>query len=185
MKLNPTETAVLVIDIQNDYWKPPRLPRESFIRTTRELIEFCRNQGAKIVYIKHASEKPTATSFKEGTEGFEIYRELTPHPGDPIIIKHTPGSFYQTNLDEVLKGSNIKNLIITGIQTQKCCDTTTREASARKYNCFFVTDAVETFDFKGVNDEVIDRDLIAKVTFATLKNGFATVLPFHELKELF
>ncbi|MBN1982475.1 MAG: cysteine hydrolase [Chitinivibrionales bacterium] len=183
--LNPHETALLVIDVQNDYWRPPRLPRDSFMKGIKETVDFCRRQGIKIIYIQHLSEDPSATLFKKNTDGFGIHSVVAPQPGDEIVIKTTPGSFYQTDLDDILKRNSIKNCIITGMQTQKCCDTTTREASARNYSCYFVTDAVETFDLLGFNGERVSRDLIAQITFTILKNGFSQVLPLSHLKELF
>jgi nicotinamidase-related amidase len=70
------------------------------------------------------------------------------------------------------------------MQTQKCCDTTVRAAQALGYRCYFVTDAVETFDLTGPDGLVVDRDEVARVTFATLHNGFAEVLCLDELKQL-
>jgi len=182
MNTTNNKTALLVIDVQNDYWVPPRRPRDKFLNALRELIDYAHDKGILVIYIKHASLKKGKGRFQEGTPGFAIHSSVRPAEDDIIIVKHTPGAFYETNLGEILQLNNIENLIISGMQTQKCCDTTTREASARKYNCYFVTDAVETFNLFDHNGDIIGRDEIARATFATLKNGFANVVSFEELK---
>ena len=175
------ELALLIVDVQNDYWLPPREPRPQFLRTAVDLLEFARERDVTVAHIQQASLKAHGR-FQAGTLGFDIREELTPEEGELRIVKHTPGSFYETDLDELLRARGVTRVAICGMQTQKCCDTTTRDASARGYDCFFVSDAVETFDLVGPTGEVVPRDEIARATFATLHNGFARVLTFEELR---
>ncbi|MGZ4348871.1 MAG: isochorismatase family protein, partial [Gaiellaceae bacterium] len=119
-----------------------------------------------------------------GTRGFEIHASVTPIAGEPRVVKHTASSFYETELDAILKVAGIDTVVVSGMQTQKCCDTTARAAKARGYCCYFVTDAVETFDLTGPDGLIVDRDEIARVTFATLHNGFAEVVTLAELEQL-
>ncbi len=134
--------------------------------------------------MQHARRDPGKGGFQPGTEGFEVHDSVRPLADEPRVVKHEASSFYETGLDELLQAGGIDTVVISGMQTQKCCDTTTREAKARGYKCFFVTDAVETFDLRGPDGNVVDRDEIARVTFAALHNGFATVVTLDELKQL-
>lgn len=156
------------MDVQNDYWSPPREPRPQFLDAARALLVLARSRGFLVVHVQHARRGGSGKSgFAPGTPGFEIHEAVAPLDDEPRLRRH-----------------RIENVVVGGIQTQKCCDTTTREASARGYRCFFVSDAVETFDLTGPDGAVVDRDEVARVTFATLHNGFARVLPVEELERL-
>ncbi len=182
MELDPHTTALLLIDVQNDYWAPPRLPRDPFVRAAQELLALAREAGILVVHVQHARVGEGKGGFRPGTEGFEVHESVSPLPDERRIVKHTPSSFYGTDLDDVLRAAGIETLLIAGMQTQKCCDTTTRDASARGYRCLFVADAVETFDLVGPDGEMVDRDEVARVTFAALQNGFAEVVRLDDLR---
>jgi nicotinamidase-related amidase len=185
MELEPARTALLLVDVQNDYWSPPRKPRPRFLDAARDLLELARTRGFLVVHVQHARRDGSGKSgFVPGTPGFEVHDAVAPLDDEPRVVKHAPSAFFETGLDELLRRHRIENVVVAGIQTQKCCDTTTREASARGYRCFFASDAVETFDLTGPDGAVVDRDEIARVTFATLHNGFARVLPVGELARL-
>jgi nicotinamidase-related amidase len=177
-----TNAALVMIDIQHDYWRPPREPREKFLTTAAALLDFGRERGLTVIHVQHASRKPNSETFRPGTPGFEIHPAVAPLPDEVRVVKHTPGAFFDTDLDAKLRAAAADEVVICGMQTQKCCDTTTREASARGYRPLFVTDAVETFDLVAPSGDRVDRDEVSRVTFATLANGFATVLPFDELR---
>jgi nicotinamidase-related amidase len=182
--LDPEKTALLLVDVQNDYWLPPREPRDRFVRTAQALLELARESGMLVVHVQHARREPGKGGFQQGTRGFEIHPSVAPMPGEPRVVKHTASSFHETELDAILKVAGIDTVIVSGMQTQKCCDTTARAAKALGYRCCFVTDAVETFDLTGPDGLVVDRDEIARVTFATLHNGFAEVVSLARLEEL-
>ena len=182
--LDPEKTALLLVDIQNDYWLPPREPRDRFVRSVQALLELARESGTLVVHVQHARREPGKGGFQQGTPGFEIHPAVAPVPGEPRVVKHTASSFHETELDAILKVAGIDTVVVCGMQTQKCCDTTARAAKALGYRCYFVTDAVETFDLTGPDGQVVDRDEIARVTFATLHNGFAEVVSLEALKRL-
>ena len=182
--IDPEKTALVLVDIQNDYWLPPREPRERFVATARALLELAREAGMLVVHVQHARREPGKGGFQQGTPGFEIHESVFPIAGEPRVVKHTASSFHETELEDILQAAGIDTVVVCGMQTQKCCDTTTRAAKARGYRCYFVSDAVETFDLTGPDGQVVDRDEIARVTFATMHNGFAEVVQLAELEEL-
>ena len=182
--IDAAKTALLLVDIQNDYWLPPREPRGRFVRSAQSLLELAREAGMLVVHVQHARRAGGKGGFQQGTPGFEIHESVAPIAGEPRVVKHEASSFHETELDAILKVAGMDTVVVCGIQTQKCCDTTARAAKARGYRCYFVTDAVETFDLTGPDGLVVDRDEIARVTFATLHNGFAHVVSLAELGEL-
>jgi nicotinamidase-related amidase len=92
-----------------------------------------------------------------GERGNAIIPELAPKPGEPVIEKPGKGAFYNTNLEFLLKTSNISHLIITGVTTEVCVQTTMREANDRGYECLLVEDATESYfpEFKQATLEMV------------------------------
>ena len=187
LKLLPHKTALLVIDVQWDYWriKLPQVPPAHFLKKLKSLISYCRNEKVKVIFIKHVSRNERSTYFNEGTEGVEIMEEIKPLENEDVIVKHTPGAFFNTNLQELLKENDIDSLVITGLMTDHCCDTTTREAHALGYRNYFIGDCTATFDMKDREGNHISREEIQRIELAILSNGFATCLDSEELLSRF
>lgn len=106
----------------------------------------------------------------ENTKDAEIHSKITPLPEKKIIHKHRYSAFYNTDLEIVLRCLNITDLVITGVMTNLCCESTARDAYFRDYRVFFLLDATGT-----INEEL---------HLATLKNlafGFAYVTHTEEI----
>lgn len=91
---------------------------------------------------------PTGKPLEYGTKGWEIHPEIAPKVGDIIIQKTTPDSFFKTTLEEELKKQGIEHLVIAGIQSEVCVDTTCRRAFSLNYKVTLVSDAHSTWDSK-------------------------------------
>ncbi|MCK5008992.1 MAG: cysteine hydrolase [Deltaproteobacteria bacterium] len=133
-----------------------------YIKTLADFFQYNRKE---VIYIYTAWEKDysdvaiplrkMADKAKEtgalvrGSWGAQIIEELTPHETDHMVMKKAYGAFFQSSLDRVLRNLGIKTLVMTGIATNFCVETTSREAVAYGYNVILASDATATYDPEG------------------------------------
>ena len=169
--------ALLIIDVQNDYFpggaNELSHPIEAENRI-RELITESRECGRPVIYIQHFNS-PDDTFFLEGTFGAEISERIKPTENDKVIVKRYPNSFLETDLDEYLKGIGATELIICGMMTHMCVDTTVRAAMDYGYSVKVVSDACATMDLT-INGETLPADMVQKAFIAALDGVFATII---------
>ena len=169
--------ALLIIDVQNDYFpggaNELSHPFEAEKRI-RELIAESRTCGRPVVYIQHFNP-PDDTFFLEGTFGAEISERIKPQAGDKVIIKRYPNSFLETELDSYLKSLQVDTLVICGMMTHMCVDTTVRAAMDYGYQVRLVADACTTMDLE-LNGEIIPAELVQKAFIAAMDGVFATII---------
>ncbi len=113
-----------------------------------------------------------------GSESAALSPLLDVHPDDIILVKPRYGAFTGTDLDLILRFQGIEAVIIGGIATNVCCETTAREANMRDYKVFFLSDGTANRGFEDLSAEDIK-----KATLATLRFAFAQVLSVDEVIE--
>lgn len=149
------KTALLLIDIQNDYFPGGRMELVGSIQAaaaaTRLLAAFRKEQWP-VYHVQHISAQPGATFFLPDTPGAEIHEAVNPLPTEPVIVKHHPNSFRGTDLLDRLKANNVSTLLICGMMSHMCVDATVRAAFDFGINCLLTHDACATRDlsFNGV-----------------------------------
>ena len=169
--------ALLIIDVQNDYFPSGANelshPFEAE-RRIRELIADSRAVGRPVIYIQHFNP-PDDYFFLEGTKGAEISDRIRPEEGDKVIVKRYPNSFLETELDAYLKSLQIDTLIVCGMMTHMCVDTTVRAAMDYGYQVKLAADACATMDLN-LNGEIIPAETVHKAFIAALDGVFAEIV---------
>ena len=102
-----------------------------------------RQRGRPTLRIGDAG--PMGRILVDGQPGNDIVPELAPSVGETVIVKPGKGAFYATRLDELLRSQLITHLILAGVTTEVCVQTTMREANDRGYECLLVEDATESY----------------------------------------
>ncbi len=176
--------ALLIIDVQNDYFpggKHELFEPDKALNQIQKLIEYFRNNDEPIYYVQHISGS-SGTFFLPNTEGCEIHNKIKPQENDKIIIKHHPSSFLDTNLQAELQKDRIEELIICGMMTHMCVDTTVRVAQNYNYKVKLITDACATRDLK-INNKIIKASVVQDTFLASLEWIFAELFTCEDYLE--
>jgi len=162
--------ALLVIDVQNDYFKNGKMELvgpDQALEKIKQLEQYFSEKNLPIIYVQHINP-PQASFFQENTDGVLLHPELNIHDAALIVIKHYPNSFLETNLDELLKAHQIEQLVITGMMTHICIDSGTRAAKELGYQPILIGDATATrdlsYDGKTVKAEDVQTAFLAALT---------------------
>jgi nicotinamidase-related amidase len=141
------KTALILIDIQNDYFPGGKGELEGSIDAglhAGRLLAYFREKGAPLVHIQHVSTRPGAAFFLPDTEGVKIHESVRPFEGEVIFQKHFPNSFRETPLLAHLQGQGVGRVVIAGMMTHMCIDATTRAAFDYGFECWVAQDACAT-----------------------------------------
>lgn len=183
----PNKAALLVVDMQNVFASPEGstfLPMSVPVcERIFELVQTCRQSGVPVIFTRHVHVNPHtdggamarwwSSLVLEGTEEAELVDVLRPQAGERVIVKCRYSAFVGTSLEMILRSLNVEDLIVGGVMTNLCCETTARDAFNRDFNVFFLGDGTAS-----VNEEL---------HISSLKNisyGFGRVLSIFEAQQI-
>ncbi len=168
--------ALLVIDMQNYFRRIVRPILKNLLR----VIETCRQRDVPVVFTQHGHSDPPSDGgvlaqwwgdlILHGTTDWKFLPQIKIESRDKILTKKRYSAFYETDLENFLRSKGTRDLVISGVMTNLCCETTARDAFMRDYRVFFLIDGTATG--KGEHH------------LATLKNlgfGFAYLMTCDEL----
>lgn len=175
--------VLLLVDIQQDYFLGGRMEvpgAEDSCQQAKNLLALFREKDLPVVHIQHIATRQNAAFLLPNTKGIDIHGSVTPAPGEMIFQKHFPNSFRGTGLQEHLDSRGIKDLVICGMMSQMCVDTTTRAAFDKGYSCIVAHDACAA---RGVNfgGKDIPADQVHGAYMAALGAVFAKVLNTEQI----
>lgn len=167
--------ALLIIDVQNDYFKNGKMelvnPDDALNKINQLEDHFFYNH-LPIIYIQHINPS-TASFFQENTVGIALHPQLQVKDSSIIVEKHFPNSFLETKLQEILKQHQVEQLVITGMMTHVCIDSSTRAAKELGYQPIVIADATATRDLE--HDGKIVKAAAVQTAFLSALGFFSTV----------
>ena len=184
LKLATSQAALLVIDMQR-FFLDPDSPTytcggKAILPGLERLVAAFRQAGRPVIYTRHVHHPNMSDAgimgwwwdgmILEGSPESEICDELAPRADDKVVTKHRYSAFYHTDLETVLRCWQIKELVITGIMTNLCCESTARDAYYRDYRVFFPADGTGA-----INEEMHLASLL------NLAYGFACITTIAEV----
>jgi len=177
-----TNTALLLIDIQNDYFNGGANPLVGSIEASlnaKKLLETFRAKSLPIIHVQHLATRPGSTFFVPNTKGAEIHSNVTPLATEKVITKHYPNSFRETELLACLKSKNITHLVVCGMMTHMCVDATVRAAKDHSFDITLISDACATRDLE-IQGQTVAAPEVQKSFLAALAYFYATVQTTNE-----
>ena len=165
-------TALLIIDMQwGNFQEPyPIHGGGGLLKKAKRLIEKARSAKIPIIYIQNNGGTGDPDEF--GTPGWEIHPSIEPEPSDIVVQKGSPDAFHKTDLQHGLRPKRVRKLVVTGLQTEYCVDTTCRRAYSLGYEVILVRDAHSTWDSSSLSaSKIIDHhNKVLGGWFVTLKD---------------
>jgi nicotinamidase-related amidase len=168
-------TALLLIDVQESfrhrpYWREPDLT--DYLAHTHALIGGCLEREVPVVRILHSDDDGP---FRPTSGHVRPLEDLMPFRADIEFTKHRHSAFIGTGLADWLHQRELSRVIVAGIRTEQCCETTARHACDEGFEVDFVTDATLTFDMRYLDGTPLRANEIIDRTNAVLHRRFATV----------
>lgn len=174
--------ALLLIDLQNDYYPGGLWPLENIdaaSRTAAELLDRFRNESRPLVHVRHVFPSVQAPFFRPDTDGIEIHSSVAPVPGERVVTKHRVNSFQQTELKLILDELGADSLVICGAMSHMCVEGTTRAAVDFGYRCQVIHDACATRE-QTFGGRTIPAADVHGTAMAALGFAYAEVLSLAE-----
>jgi nicotinamidase-related amidase len=176
------ETALILIDIQNDYFPEGNMEVPGSLQASlraREVLDLFRKRAMPVIHVRHLSVRPGATFFLPGSRGAEIHENVRPLSTEVVIEKNYPNSFRDTPLREILEKEGATRLVIAGMMTQMCVDATTRAAFDYGFGCTLVHDAcaARQLSFEGA---AVPAGQVQSAFIAALNGLYARIISAGE-----
>lgn len=173
------KSCLLVIDVQQSFQHRPYFNQASlpaYLASQNALIAGCLGSDIPVIRVLHSDGPEIASNPFALASG-----HVRPMPGllefeaAATFVKHRHSALVGTGLDVWLTQHGIQRLIVSGIRTEQCCETTTRHASDLGWNVDFVTDATLTFDMQQPDGQLLSASEVAIRTATVLHDRFATL----------
>ena len=177
----PSRMALINVDMQNCFVEgyPVSAPEGPLVlRRINQLAGACRAAGVLVIHTAHVLRVGGSNAgvmreyipairaglIDRGSHASALHPDLDVNPQDIVLEKPRFGAFAGTDLELILRARSIDSVVISGIATNICCETTAREACMRDFRLFFLSDATATFDLAGVSHKAIQKTVCATLT---------------------
>lgn len=175
----PGKPALILIDVQMAFieWERQGLRRNNpeAVGNIARLLEAFRQSGHAIFHVRHASTEENS-ALRPERSGYQPIEQACEKAGEPVIVKHVNSAFIGTDLEQRLRDAGHRTLVIAGITTNHCVETTTRMAGNLGFDARLVRDACYTFDRVGFDGQTESAEAIHTMTLSNLDGEFASIV---------
>lgn len=171
------DSALVLIDCQNTYREGIMALSgvEAALDEAAQLLAAARRLGIPVFHIQHDSGPGSPYDISQPIGA--IADKVAPASGEPVIVKNYPNSFVGTDLEKQLKASGRNNVVIAGLMTHMCVNSTTRGAFNLGFAPTVVAAATATRDLPGSNGQTVPAAVMQAASLAALADLFAVVVP--------
>lgn len=198
--VHPARTALIVVDMQNDFLREGAALETPMARAMlprlAQALALCRDMGIRVVYTAHVHRTDgsdlglfslnravaSGAALAAGSTGAEIHPMIAPRENEPVVTKNRFSGFFGTDLDTILRGWDVDTVIVAGATTENCCHATARDALYRDYKVVFLADATATFDYPDRGYGALSADEVHSATLVILAASTAHVMSVDELR---
>ncbi|PMQ13660.1 Streptothricin hydrolase [Pseudomonas sp. AD21] len=177
-----TRQALIVVDIQNDYFpqgKWPLVGAEAAADNATRLLAAFREAGDPVVHIRHEFTSADAPFFTPGSDGAKLHSKVLNRPDEAVVLKHFVNSFRETELQSILDEQGIKDLVIVGSMSHMCIDGITRAAADLGYGVTVIHDACASRDLE-FNGVTVPAAQVHAAFMSALGFAYASVVSAEE-----
>ncbi len=181
------KSALLLIDIQNDYFpsfadSKMALPdMDAASKEAASLLAAARDTGMKVIHVKHVMASDAAPFFHPNTPGAELHESVAPRATETVIEKARPNSFVGTELEGLLSEAQVEHLVICGAMSQMCVDATARAGVDLGFKVTLAHDACAAADIVH-NDVSVPSEMVHASIMAPLAASYADVQLTSEVR---
>jgi ureidoacrylate peracid hydrolase len=201
-EIRTDNTAIVVVDFQNDFLVEgapyESVPGREMIDDVNGLLRVAREAGIPVMFTAHSHRADGSDlgavahlhpltaegkAMKEGSAGVELYPKLDVQSDDYVIHKRRFSGFYATDLELLLRNLGVEVLVIAGVATNVCCESTARDAFFRDFKVVFLADGNGTFDHPDVGFGQFSAEEVQAHTLTNITMYFGEVATIDEVKE--
>ncbi len=178
--------GLIIIDVQNDYFAGGSMElvaMDEAALNCKKLLQFFRTEQAPLFHIQHIANRDGATFFVPNTPGCEINDSVQPLENEPVVVKHYPNSFRETELLAILQKAGVEEVVICGAMSHICIDTTVRAAFDYGYKCHVVSDACATRDLQ-FNGRLVEAADVHAAFMSALSAPFAQITSTNQFLDI-
>jgi nicotinamidase-related amidase len=172
-----SESAIVIVDAQREYVDGalPLYGVGEALVELKKLLERARKLGVPIFHIVHHAPEG-APVFNPKSEFAQIAEPAKPVGNEPVIIKHLPSSFVNTNLKELVDATKRKNIIVAGFMTHMCINATARSATDLGFAPTVVANACATRDLRSPSGSIVPAQTLHESSLAALGDLVAGIV---------
>ena len=174
--------ALIVVDIQNDYFPQGKWPLagvDAAADNAARLIAAFREAGKPVIHIRHEFGTADAAFFAPGSEGAKLHPKVLNRADEPVVLKHFVNAFRETELQSILDEKDIKELVVVGSMSHMCIDGVARAAADLGYTVTVIHDACATRDLE-FNGLTVPAAQVHAAFMSSLAFAYASVVSADE-----